>query len=334
MLPKLLLPWFAEHAREMPWRETKDPYAIWLSEIMLQQTRVETVRSYYPRFMNALPNVYMLAEVEDDKLFKLWEGLGYYTRVKNIKKAAKVIVDTHQGKFPETYEEILALPGIGPYTAGAVASICFALPYPAVDGNVMRVWSRLLASDACIDDKHIVPQIADEISALFSEDIHPGTFNQALMELGATVCLPAGRPHCDRCPMNMECHANALGTQRSFPVRKEKKARKIHERTVFILQVGDEIAFEKVNGFGLLSGLWALPSVRMKIRERPAIEAAKSMGVDPVELVKCVEKKHVFSHIEWYMRAYYINCRTKDPQFSWAKADDLPLPIAYRKFLK
>ena len=332
-LPPLLLPWFSENARSMPWRETKDPYCIWISEIMLQQTRVEAVRAYYLRFTQTLPTIQALAEVEDHTLLKLWEGLGYYNRAKNLKKAAQIIVKDLGGNFPNTYDTIISLPGIGPYTAGAVSSIAFSLPHPAVDGNVLRVCSRFLADNSCIDDPKVKEKVSADISALFSQNIHPGTFNQALMELGATVCIPVGKPHCDICPLQNHCKAKAEGSQLQFPVRKEKKPRKIEKKTVFVLQVEEEIALYQTEDSGLLGGLWALPSVSGTLKESPAISLLTDWGVDPVALNKSREEKHIFTHIQWEMTVYYISCKTKSPRFTWGLADNYPLPSAYRKLL-
>ena len=211
-LPSLLLPWFARHRRELPWRRDKEPYHVWLSEIMLQQTRVEAVRGYYERFLERLPTVGALARAEENELLKLWEGLGYYSRVRNLQKAAQCIVDEYGGVFPRTYDEIRALPGIGPYTAGAICSICFELPTPAVDGNVVRVLSRFLADDAPVTDERVKRETARRLAEVYPRG-HCGDFTQALMELGATVCLPNGAPLCESCPLRELCRAHLAGTE-------------------------------------------------------------------------------------------------------------------------
>ena len=205
-LPAMLLPWYAENKRELPWRQDREPYHVWLSEIMLQQTRVEAVRGYYARFLTALPTVQALADCDDELLHKLWEGLGYYSRVRNLKKAAGVIMERHGGVFPQKYEDILALPGIGAYTAGAICSICFEKPTPAVDGNVLRVVSRVTESKAPITEPKVKKEITEKLRAVYPKN-HCGDFTQALMELGATVCVPNGSPHCANCPLQNVCIA-------------------------------------------------------------------------------------------------------------------------------
>ena len=333
VLPELLLPWFSQNARDMPWRNTTDPYAIWVSEIMLQQTRVEAVRGYFTRFIDALPHIQALAQVDEEKLLKLWEGLGYYNRAKNLKKAAQKIMQDFHGVFPDNYEAIISLPGIGPYTAGAVSSISFSLAYPAVDGNVLRVCSRFLEDSSCIDLAQTKRQVEKEISALFSDTFHPGTFNQSIMELGATVCLPNGKPLCDICPLSSHCKANIAGTQLQFPVRAEKRKRKIEEKTIFVLSVEDEIALLKSPDSGLLSGLWALPAVNGKLNEAMAIKQIETWGLHPIQLVKSRVEKHIFTHIEWQMVSYYVNCKVKGGTFTWGHSSHFALPTAYRKFL-
>ena len=335
-VPEALLPWYRIHARDLPWRRTRDPYRVWLSEIMLQQTRVEAAKGHYARFLEALPTIEDLAQVDDDRLMKLWEGLGYYNRAKNLKLTAILIMSTHGGHFPQTHGEILSLPGIGPYTAGAVSSICFGLPYPAVDGNVFRVYARLTALADSVDLPAVKKRITDDISAILPV-ADPATFNQALMELGALVCLPVGAPHCDVCPLAHLCQAKASGTQLEYPVRLKKKARRIEEKTVFILTSAEALAVEKRDAGGLLGGLWALPNVPGILGENEALALVKSWGVEPVELTKASQKKHIFTHVEWHMRGYYLECRIQSSDFTWAdaqqRANQVALPTAFRQFL-
>lgn len=229
MLPELLLPWYQENHRCLPWRETKEPYHIWLSEIMLQQTRVEAVKGYYARFLAALPTVEALANCDDDALHKLWEGLGYYSRVRNLKKAAQVIQERYNGQFPGEYDAVLALPGIGEYTAGAVCSIAFDLPVPAVDGNVLRVFSRLTDDPSPIDLPAVKASVRERLAAIYPKEA--GDFTQALMELGATVCGPNRKPECGSCPCrkfvsdismaprkpSLSSHPNGSGGRRTEP---------------------------------------------------------------------------------------------------------------------
>jgi len=336
-IPGFLLPWYQRNARRLPWRENADPYRVWISEIMLQQTRVEAVKGYYTRFLEALPTIRDLAQVSDDRLLKLWEGLGYYNRAKNLKRTALVIVDKYDGVFPQTHEEILALPGIGPYTAGAIASICFSLPYPAVDGNVLRVYSRIFALSESIDLPLVKKAVTEVLAPLYLEH-DPAMLNQALMELGALVCLPNGAPLCDSCPLSRICSACASGTMRDYPVRTPKKARRMEQKTVFILTCGDKLAVYKREEGGLLGGLWALPNVPGSLDEQEALAQAVDWGVNPVELTYAKQKKHIFTHVEWQMRGYYIECRAESPQFVWAneseRAERVALPTAFRQFLE
>jgi len=303
---------------------------------MLQQTRVEAVRGYYARFLEALPTIADLAAVDEERLMKLWEGLGYYTRARNLKRAAEVIVADHGGVFPQTHAEILALPGVGPYTAGAIASICFGLPYPSVDGNVLRVYARLTAMEDCVDLPAVRRRITDELAAVIPHD-EPGAFNQAVMELGATVCLPNGAPLCSDCPLADLCRARAMEMQRQYPVRLKKKARRVEEMTVFLLTCDGELAVERRADKGLLGGLWALPNVSGRLDEAAAIAQAVEWGVEPIELVKASRKTHIFTHVEWHMIGYYVNCRATDSRFTWVSEADrverVALPTAFRQFV-
>jgi len=304
---------------------------------MLQQTRVEAVRGYYTRFLDTLPTIADLANVDDDKLMKLWEGLGYYNRAKNLKRAACIVMETYGGVFPHTHEKILALPGVGPYTAGAISSICFGLPYPAVDGNVLRVYARLTAMADCVDLPAVKKRVTEELTALMP-DTDPATFNQAIMELGALTCLPNGAPHCDVCPLAGLCLSKAAGTQLQYPVRLKKRARRLEDMTVFILMSDDgALAVEKRAPDGLLGGLWALPNVPGQLDETEALAQVRTWGVEPLELTKSSQKKHIFTHVEWHMRGYYLLCRAQSPGFTWVceheRADRVALPTAFRQFL-
>ena len=291
-LPIPLLLWYRENARRLPWRETRDPYRIWLSEVMLQQTRVAAVLEYYRRFLAALPTVEDLAACPDDKLLKLWQGLGYYSRARNLKKAAGVVCERFGGRFPRTYEELLTLPGVGEYTAGAVASIAFDVPVPAVDGNVLRVLARITGDEGDVT----LPATKKEAAAVLRKIMPaaaPGEFNQAMMELGATVCLPNGAPLCDRCPAKDFCAA--LQTERidRLPVKAPKKARRVEERTVYLLFCGGRVALRKRPEKGLLAGLWEYPNA-LRGEELP-------LPPDSWETVG--QGKHIFTHIEWHMTA-------------------------------
>ncbi len=330
-LPGALLPWYEASKRDLPWRGDPDPYHIWLSEIMLQQTRVEAVKGYYSRFLAALPTVEALANADDETLLKLWEGLGYYSRVRNLKKAARVILDTHGGSFPGNHADVLALPGIGAYTAGAICSIAFGQPTPAVDGNVLRVISRIQADATPIDQ----PARKREVQSLLAE-IYPepaGDFTQALMELGATVCGPNRAPDCEHCPCKAFCRGYETGTAAALPVKSPKKGRRVEEKTVFILSCDGKYALCKRPGKGLLAGLWQLPEVP-DILELP--EALAALDEPVRQVLRQTEKNHIFTHIEWKMRGFYLETARQSERFSWFTPDqieaDTALPTAYRQF--
>ncbi len=333
-MQEALLEWFAENHRALPWRENKDPYRVWLSEIMLQQTRVEAVKPYYARFLAALPDIRALSACEPDTLMKLWEGLGYYSRARNLQRAAQVITEKHSGEFPRTYGEIRALPGIGDYTAGAIASICFDLPEPAVDGNVLRVWTRLKGDSRCTDDQAVRRDIREQLRAVYRRCEDCGMLTQALMELGATVCVPNGAPHCAQCPLREGCEAHRTDTASEYPVRKTKKARRIEEYTVFILQCGDRIALQKRPETGLLAGLWELPHLDGRLRAQEALDAIADWGTGTCEMLSTRQKKHIFTHIEWHMACAHILCTNMPERFTWVTAEQLgcetALPTAFR----
>ena len=335
-LPGLLLPWFAEHRRDLPWRRDREPYHVWLSEIMLQQTRVEAVRGYYLRFLERLPDIAALASAPEDVLLKLWEGLGYYSRVRNLQKAAQCVMEQHDGEFPQELSAIRALPGIGDYTAGAIASICFEAPTAAVDGNVLRVILRLTVCADSPADVRVRRRIGEELSAVYPAG-HCGDFTQALMELGATVCLPNGAPQCGACPLRALCEAHAQGTELQFPTKPPKKPRRIEQRTVFVLQCGDRLAVCKRPSHGLLAGLWQLPDVPGKLETAEALRQAEQWGVHPTGILKTAERTHIFTHVQWDLRGVWLTCAAEAPQFTWADENalqhEIGRPTAYRQFL-
>ena len=335
-LPVLLLPWFAEHRRDLPWRRDREPYHVWLSEIMLQQTRVEAVRGYYLRFLERLPDIAALASAPEDVLLKLWEGLGYYSRVRNLQKAAQCVMEQHDGEFPQELSAIRALPGIGDYTAGAIASICFEAPTAAVDGNVLRVILRLTVCADSPADVRVRRRIGEELSAVYPAG-HCGDFTQALMELGATVCLPNGAPQCGACPLRALCEAHAQGTELQFPTKPPKKPRRVEQRTVFVLQCGDRLAVCKRPSRGLLAGLWQLPDVPGKLETAEALRQAEQWGVHPTGILKTAERTHIFTHVQWDLRGVWLTCAAEAPQFTWADENalqhEIGLPTAYRQFL-
>lgn len=335
-LPDTLLPWYKQNARELPWRQDSEPYHVWLSEIMLQQTRVEAVRTYYLRFLEQLPGIHALAEAPESQLFKLWEGLGYYNRVRNLQKAARVIQTQYGGHFPNQYEDIRALPGIGPYTAGAIASICFNQPYAAVDGNVLRIITRMTENDEPINRVQTKTEISAQLEKVYPKN-DCGQFTQALMELGATVCTPKS-PKCTECPANDFCRAYANGTVLQYPVKQPKKDKRLEKRTVFLLQCEDRYALIKRTESGLLSGLWQLPNILGEMDVNQALHTADAFGVQPVELYKQMHRVHIFTHIKWQMTCYHILCTKKPSDFVWATEQEIQtayaLPTAFRMFFE
>ena len=335
LLPERLLPWFREHHRDLPWRQDRQPYHVWLSEIMLQQTRVEAVRGYYARFLEALPTVQALAAASPELCQKLWEGLGYYTRVRNLQKAAREITEQYGGEFPRDYEAVRGLSGIGDYTAGAICSICFEQPTAAVDGNVLRVASRLTAEARPVSDPAYRRELTASLSAVYPAG-HCGDFTQALMELGATVCVPNGEPRCGECPLRDLCRAREAGTQMQYPVRAAKKPRRAEEKTVFLLRCGDRIALRKRPRTGLLAGLWEYPNVPGTLTVEAALEQAETWQTHPTAPETAVEKTHIFTHVEWKMRCYTIQCAAMPPEFAWPTLAELTaryaLPTAFRMF--
>ncbi len=351
LLPEVLLPWYRIHHRKLPWREDREPYHIWLSEIMLQQTRVEAVKLYYTRFLAALPTIRDLADAEEELLLKLWEGLGYYSRARNLKKAAVCIMEEYGGIFPSGYEEILRLPGIGAYTAGAVASICFEQPVPAVDGNVLRVISRIAESYENIDHPATRGSVAAALRQVYPAG-HCGEFTQSLMELGALVCVPNGPPKCTDCPAAAFCFARKHGTAEALPVRGKKKPRRIEAYTVFILHStaaqcpgaeqnlrahggGRRLALCRRAEKGLLAGFYEYPNVAGSMTAGEAAQVLADWGIPSAEIVKKTEAVHIFTHVEWHMTCYHFNCHTEGGDFIWADETQLalkfPLPAAFQK---
>ena len=333
-LPEVLLPWYDAGHRELPWRQDKDPYHIWVSEIMLQQTRVEAVKGYYARFLDALPTISSLAECEDDLLHKLWEGLGYYSRVRNLKKAAQQIISLYNGEFPMDYAAVRALPGIGDYTAGAICSIAFNQPTPAVDGNVLRVFSRLTDDDTPIDLPVFKKTVICQLAQVYPE--RAGDFTQALMELGATVCGPNRQPDCENCPCKGFCAGYQRGTAERLPVKVPKKQRKIEEKTVFILCCDGHFAIQKRPNKGLLAGLWQFPNAVGRLDTQTILNEVEKMGVKPREIILQVERKHIFTHIEWDMCGVYLEVTNCGGDFTWLTAEQInaqiALPTAFRLF--
>lgn len=334
--------WFAENGRSLPWRETADPYRIWLSEIMLQQTRIEAVIPYYRRFLEAFPDPASLAEADDGTLMKLWEGLGYYSRARNLKKAAQVIVRDYGGALPPDADLLRSLPGIGAYTAGAIASVAFGLPEPAVDGNVLRVISRVCAMEEDVLLPAVKKAVTDALRAVYPMGRDAALFTEGLMELGEVICLPArgekqvggegkSGPDCAVCPLRSMCRARAEGNVSRYPVRSPKKERRIEERTVFLLRSPDGRYFlRKRPAKGLLAGLWEFPGLpgRLALSTQTAqiplqdADGEEDVVVTPEDILGRIlpgavsavsgtvclgEAKHLFTHVEWRMTGWEID---------------------------
>ncbi len=335
-LPKQLLLWYDKNKRSMPWRDDPTPYHVWLSEIMLQQTRVEAVRAYYQRFIKALPDIRALASANEETLLKLWEGLGYYRRVYHLQKAAQIVEEYYDGKLPSTYQELRKLPGIGDYTAGAISSIAFGLPKAAVDGNVLRVISRITG-----DRRDITSNLVKKDVAVSLEEIYPpnrcGDFTQSLMELGAIVCLPNGTPLCETCPLRNQCYAYLHHCIDELPVKPEKKKRRIEKFAVFLLKNQDCFAVRKRTSPGLLQGLWELPNL-INPNDEKIEEFMNKNGVIYHDIQEVGKAKHIFTHVEWQMTAYLVHSKNQSNAFRWATSHEIEeiicLPAAFQHFSK
>ncbi len=329
-----LLDWYDSCARTLPWRSDPTPYHVWISEIMLQQTRVSAAIEYYLRFIKELPDPLSLSRVDDDHLMKLWQGLGYYSRAGNLKKAACLIAEEYEGNFPDTFDEIRKLPGIGDYTAGAISSIAFGLPVPAVDGNVLRVMSRLLLDQRPIDEAEIKKDIRDWIAEAIPSG-RPGDFNQALMDLGATVCLPNGAPLCARCPLSEYCLARKAGKETELPKKAPKKPRRIEERLVYLIHYENKTALRRRPKKGLLAGLWELPN-----EPDSAPDPLKEWGFSVLSKKALSRHTHIFSHVEWRMQGIEItvgdDALPRKGEWVWAEKKTLDelyaLPSAFSAF--
>lgn len=330
-----LLAWYRQSARELSWRSDPQPYRVWVSEIMLQQTRVEAVKPYYERFMSELPDVASLAGVEEEKLLKLWEGLGYYSRVRNLQKAARIVMERYDGELPASFEALRELPGIGEYTAGAIASIAFGLPVPAVDGNVLRVLSRVTESDDDITQAKVKRDFASRLKEIYPRQ-QPGDFTQALMELGAMVCVPNGAPLCGLCPLSHCCLAHQHGTEGKLPVKAAKKARRVEQKTVFLLRCGEKAALAKRADSGLLAGLWEFPNVEGHLSPEEAGRFLYKKGAALLEIKRLKKAKHIFTHVEWVMEGYSALLQEETPGLIWVSREEMaagyPLPNAFKAF--
>lgn len=330
-----LLSWYEEHSRELPWRQDPKPYRVWISEIMLQQTRVEAVKPYFERFMEALPDVEALSVCPEDKLLKLWEGLGYYNRAKNLKKAAGILMDEYEGKLPASFEKLLTLPGIGTYTAGAIASIAFGIPVPAVDGNVLRVISRVSGSREDILKQSVKRRMEENIKEVMPGD-NASAYNQGLIEIGAIVCLPNGEPLCAVCPFSSICVAKREGLIGEIPVKTPKKARRLEEKTVLILSDRGRVAIRKRDDTGLLASLYELPNLDGRLTNQ---DISERFGVADSQVIPLGEAKHIFSHVEWHMIGYRVELFGGGKEdYLWVTPEELlktySLPGAFKAYTK
>ena len=325
--------WYSLSRRVLPWREEPTSYRIWISEIMLQQTRIEAVIPYYRRFLEELPDVSALAAVDDERLMKLWEGLGYYSRARNLKKAAELVMRDWGGELPRRAAELRTLPGIGDYTAGAIASIACGEPEPAVDGNVLRVLSRLLESGEDV----LSPAVKKAMTALLRQHYPAGEaaalVTEGLMELGETLCLPNGAPKCRLCPLRTLCRAGQAGTAERYPVKSPPRPRRIEERTVLLLRCGERWAIRQREKKGLLAGLWEFPNEL----GRPDEAALRARFPGALSVSPCGEAKHIFTHVEWHMRGWRIELKEELPGLVWESAAAIrarySVPTALKAYL-
>lgn len=331
--------WYRDNRIELPWREDPTPYHVWISEIMLQQTRIEAAREYYIRFIDALPTVRDLATVDDDKLMKLWQGLGYYSRARNLKKAAVTVMEQYGGELPDTAEALLTLPGIGEYTAGAIASIAFGKSEPAVDGNVLRVLSRILASY----DDIMLPRIKKEMTALLRAAYPDGEMaslvTEGLMELGEQVCIPNGTPRCTVCPVRDDCLASEKGITEELPVRNVKKEKRNEEKTVLLIRSeSGRYAIRKRPSTGLLADMWEFVTCDGSLSSAEIENYLAEHSIQAAEILPSAASRHIFTHVIWNMKGYTVSVRGESPAFVWKTAEEIvssvAIPTAFKAYLK
>ena len=333
-----VIAWFRKNRRALPFRENRDPYRIWVSEVMLQQTRIEAAIPYFLHFMEENPDLASLAACPDEKLYKLWEGLGYYSRVRNLKRAAVQLMTSYGGTFPRTAKELEKLPGIGSYTAGAIASIAFGEPAPAVDGNVLRVMTRLFADPADISLPATRKRIEEELRAIYPTGDDAGDLTQGIMEIGERICLPNTVPLCDECPLAGLCLAKRVDKCLSFPKKSPKKERKILDKTLFLFSVGEEFALEKRPPEGLLASLWGFPMADGALKKEEVIPFLKNEGLSPLSVKSAGRAKHVFTHLEWHITGYFVELPAKNEKWVWETPEKIlavySIPSAFRAFRK
>lgn len=332
-----ILRWYRANRRPLPWREGKDPYRIWISEIMLQQTRIEAVIPYYHRFLGELPTVEALATVEDDPLMKLWEGLGYYSRARNLKKAAQQIVSQYGGTIPADFSLLRKLSGIGDYTAGAISSIAFGLPEPAVDGNVLRVIMRLTGCEDDISLGSTKKEVTAYLRQIYPVGEDAGDLTEGIMELGEKICTPAGIPKCAECPLCDRCMAHREGSWSRLPQKSPKKERRVEDYTVLILSCDGRIALRKRPKDGLLAGLWEFPNLAGRCEQNKLLRRLTDLGLTPLSVTPWGDASHIFTHITWRMVGYFVECDTPTDEFSWFTPrelrEEIAVPTAFRFYL-
>lgn len=345
LIPKPLLSWYDRNRRILPWREEPTPYRVWVSEIMLQQTRVEAVKPYFERFMNALPDIQALAEAEEEVLLKLWEGLGYYNRVRNLQKAALQIMQEYGGRMPNQYEELLKLKGIGSYTAGAISSIAYNEANPAVDGNVLRVIARIRKDDRLISDAKVKNAVEQELWKVIPGD-RPGDFNQAMMEIGACVCIPNGAPHCEECPLAELCMAHAEHVEQEYPKKASGKARSVEEKTILVIRDENRTVVKKRPKKGLLAGMYEFPSMEGFCTAEEVTKYLADNGLHTIRIQALNDAKHIFTHKEWRMKGYMVRVDELAPRnvseelADWIYIDPMetreryPIPSAFAAYTK
>ena len=334
-----LLEWYDGNARVLPWRNNPSPYRVWVSEIMLQQTRVDTVKPYFERFMNAVPTIEELANIPEDELLKLWEGWGYYSRARNLKKAASSIMHYFEGQIPSDIESLQSLPGIGPYTSGAIASIAFGVRAPAIDGNVLRVVARITANNGDITNSSIKKEIEALVQELLPIE-RIGDFNQALMELGATICLPSGSPKCVECPVHSICRGFLEGIAGELPVKSKKKDRKVEQKTIFVIDYKGSIAIRQRANKGLLASLWEFPNEEGHLSSEESERKLRAWGITPCDIIPMKTSKHIFTHLEWRMIGYSVIAESiqENNSFIWATREKIKeqysIPTAFKAYLE
>ena len=340
-----LLAWYDKGRRILPWREEPTPYHVWLSEIMLQQTRVEAVKPYFERFMMKLPDIEALAEADEETLLKLWEGLGYYNRVRNLQRAARQIQEDFGGSMPDTREKLMTLAGIGSYTAGAVASIAFQRPEPAVDGNVLRVLARFRRDDRMISDAGVKDAVERELREIIPKN-RPGDFNQAVMEIGACVCIPHGAPLCGQCPLGEHCAAHRDGAEAEYPKKQAKKSRIIEKKTVLVIRDEDSAVVHRRSRRGLLAGMYEFPTMEGYHTADEVVAYLAENGLKTLRIQALEDAKHIFTHREWHMKGYMVRVDELEPKKSTGEAKDwiyiepeetrerIPIPSAFGAYAK